>query len=268
MFSPSRDVPISVGRVLLQRGVVVAATAFAVAVPAVPYAGTTPPATPATAVSTTTPVAASTSTALPDRLRGVHDARQLVVVTATNYSTSYATVHVYGKHDGAWHLVFGPWNGRIGWRGFARPGDKREGDGQTPSGSYRLPFAFGVDADPGTRLRYRRALDTSRWDDDSSSRNYNRWVDIRYGDPGADPEHMRVLPDYRYGVVIGYNPDRVPGRGSAIFLHVSDGTTTAGCITVGRHRLVRLMRWLRPALAPRAVRGTRAWVTRCPRAAG
>jgi L,D-peptidoglycan transpeptidase YkuD (ErfK/YbiS/YcfS/YnhG family) len=196
------------------------------------------------------------------RVRGKHDARQLVVVTASDYSTVHVTVRTYRHRDGAWHLAFGPWHGYIGGHGFARPGEKREGDLQTPSGSYTFPFAFGVDPDPGTRLRYRRALETSRWDDDPTSANYNRWVDIRSGDPGDDPEHMRLLPQYRYGAVIGYNLERTPYLGSAIFLHVDDGSATAGCVAVSRHRVVKVLRWLRPRLHPRIVMGTRDWVTR------
>jgi L,D-peptidoglycan transpeptidase YkuD (ErfK/YbiS/YcfS/YnhG family) len=42
----------------------------------------------------------------------------------------------------------------------------------------------------------------------------------------------------------------VPGRGSAIFLHVAAGST-AGCVSLPEGRLVRLLRWLRPAAHPR-----------------
>ena len=196
-----------------------------------------------------------------ERVRGKRDARQLVVVTAADYSTAHVTVRTYRHRDGGWRLAFGPWSGYIGGRGFAPPGEKREGDLQTPSGSYTFPFAFGVDPDPGTRLRYRRALETSRWDDDPTSANYNRWVDIRYGDPGEDPERMRLLPQYRYGAVIGYNLERTPYLGSAIFLHVDNNSSTAGCIAISRQRMVRVLRWLRPRLHPRIVMGTRDWVT-------
>jgi L,D-peptidoglycan transpeptidase YkuD (ErfK/YbiS/YcfS/YnhG family) len=205
--------------------------------------------------------AVSSTTALPDRIRGVRDARQVLVVSADGYRTTDALLRGFRYRDGRWRLSFGPWHAYLGGRGFARPGNKREGDRQTPTGSYTFPFAFGVDPDPGTRLRYRRALDTSRWDDDPTSANYNRWVDIRYGDPGADPEHMRLLPQYRYGVVIGYNLDRTPYLGSAIFLHVDDGGPTAGCVAISRHRMVRVLRWLRPGLDPRVVMGPKSWLT-------
>ena len=207
------------------------------------------------------PVGARTTR--PNHLRGVHDATQLVVVTASGYGTTHATLRVYNHRSDGWHLRFGPWSVHIGRNGFAPRGDKREGDGRTPTGSYLFPFMFGVAANPGVHYRYRRALSTSRWDDDSSSPRYNEWVDIRQADPGRAPEDMRVLPVYRYGAVIGYNTTRrTPGMGSAIFLHVSDGNATAGCVSVAQSHLVRLLTWLRPSRHARIIMGTRSAITR------
>ena len=235
-------------------------------------AGSAPSSNPATGGPTITTAAAADPgnrtgdlaavARLPRHLVGVHHARQVVSVIASGYGTIHATVRGFRKTGDGWHRSFGPWPALIGWNGFAPRGDKREGDGRTPTGSFTVPFAFGVNGDPGTRVRYRRALSTSRWDDDPASANYNRWVDTRYADPGRDPEHMRVLPVYRFGLVIGYNLARTPGRGSAIFFHVTDGTSTAGCVSVGRHRVVRALRWLRPRLHPRFIMGTKAAVTR------
>lgn len=221
------------------------------------------PAASRTADAGMTVTAASTSDAhLPRHLVGLHHAREIVTVISPGYGTIHATVRGFRKTAHGWRRSFGPWPALIGWNGFAPRGDKREGDGRTPTGSFPATFAFGVDRDPGTRLHYRRALSSSRWDDDPSSANYNLWVDTRYGDPGRNPEPMRVLPDYRYGAVIGYNLARTPGRGSAIFFHVADGTSTAGCATVSRQRVVRVLRWLRPQLHPRFIMGTKDAVTR------
>jgi L,D-peptidoglycan transpeptidase YkuD (ErfK/YbiS/YcfS/YnhG family) len=54
---------------------------------------------------------------------------------------------------------------------------------------------------------------------------------------------------YDLVIVIGYNTDPVvPGRGSAIFLHVAreDFSPTAGCIAIARDVLVRLLGLLGP----------------------
>jgi L,D-peptidoglycan transpeptidase YkuD (ErfK/YbiS/YcfS/YnhG family) len=57
-------------------------------------------------------------------------------------------------------------------------------------------------------------------------------------------------------VVIDYNrfPVRA-GAGSAFFLHVTDGSATAGCVAVPQDTLVTLMRWLTPAAHPRILIG-------------
>jgi L,D-peptidoglycan transpeptidase YkuD (ErfK/YbiS/YcfS/YnhG family) len=198
---------------------------------------------------------------LVNHLRGVHDARQVIAVTSSGYGTSYATFRAFRKTSHGWHRVFGPWSARIGYNGFAPRGDKREGDGRTPTGSFHFQFMFGVYGDPGVRYHFRNALRTSYWDDDSSSANYNKWVDSRYDATGRNPEPMHVSPAYNYGAVIGYNRSRTPGRGSAIFLHVSHSSATAGCVSIAQSRLVKVLRWLRPGLHPRIIMGPHAAVT-------
>ena len=64
---------------------------------------------------------------------------------------------------------------------------------------------------------------------------------------------------YRHLAVIRFNADPVvPGRGSGIFLHASLGKPTSGCISLPLGRLVRVLRWLRPASRPLIAIGTRA----------
>jgi L,D-peptidoglycan transpeptidase YkuD (ErfK/YbiS/YcfS/YnhG family) len=209
-----------------------------------------------------TPETAVTHQRLIDRLVGIHDADQVIAVTASGYGTSYATLRGWRRTAHGWHRTWGPWPARIGYNGFAPRGDKREGDGRTPTGSYHFQFMFGVYSNPGVRFHYRRALKTSYWNDDSQSANYNRWVDSRYDAVGRNPEPMHISPAYIYGAVIGYNLSRTPGKGSAIFLHVSHNSATAGCVSIAQSRVVKVLRWLRPAKHPRIVMGTRAAVTR------
>lgn len=177
--------------------------------------------------------------------------RQLITVTAPSYGSTYATVRVYALSGGRWVTVFGPWTARVGYHGVARPGGKREGDGTTPSGTYAFSFFFGVQGNLGFAFPFRRAYTYDYWDDDPKSPRYNEWTDARHQNPGADPEPMRQVPAYDYAAVIAYNTARVPGRGSAIFLHVGTGTATAGCVSLPRAELIRVLRWLRPAGNPR-----------------
>jgi len=183
-------------------------------------------------------------------------------VSAASYGVTVATLTAYQRTGTGWQQVFGPWQANIGYHGFAPPGQKHEGDGRTPSGSYPFGFFFGVLADPGVQFPYRPVTGPSIvWDDDPASPAYNQWVDTSTADAGAAPEPMDQTPAYDYGAVIDYNTDStVPGAGSAIFLHVSTGGATAGCVSLPTGELLALLRWLSPGAQPRIVMGTAATI--------
>ncbi len=85
--------------------------------------------------------------------------------------------------------------------------------------------------------------------DDERSAYYNTVVN-RAAVPRVDwnsAEHMRQIPVYRIGVIVGYNAmPPVRGRGSCIFLHIWGGptSTTAGCTAMDASALGTLMQWL------------------------
>jgi len=200
---------------------------------------------------------AATVPAWPARAAGAGTAapapvvRQLITVTAASYGTTYATLRACLLVNGYCVQAFGPWTVRVGYNGVARPGAKREGDGKTPSGTYGLSFFFGVQPLSGVYFPYRLAYSYDYWDDDPASPRYNEWVDARTANPGRNPEPMHQVPAYNYAAVIAYNTARVPGLGSAIFLHVGTGGATAGCVSLPASQVVALLRWLRPAANPR-----------------
>jgi L,D-peptidoglycan transpeptidase YkuD (ErfK/YbiS/YcfS/YnhG family) len=176
--------------------------------------------------------------------------RQLITVTAASGSATTAVLRAYLVVDGQRRLVFGPWTAHVGYNGVAPPGRKREGDGRTPSGTYGFSFFFGVDPSPGVTFPYRRVATADYWDDDPASAHYNAWVDARTASAGQRPEPMHQVPAYDYGAVIAYNTARTPGLGSAIFLHVTTGGATAGCVSLPQSQLLTVLRWLRPANKP------------------
>jgi len=178
---------------------------------------------------------------------------QVITVSAARRSSTYATLRAYRVSNGKWIRVYGPWQARVGYNGIARAGAKREGDGKTPSGRYGFSFMFGVDANPGVHYWWRHAYPYDVWDDDPASPFYNEWISTRKHDPGKAPEPMHQVPAYDYGAVIAYNTARTPGLGSAIFLHAGTGSATAGCVSLPKSRLVRLLRWLRPARHPQII---------------
>jgi L,D-peptidoglycan transpeptidase YkuD (ErfK/YbiS/YcfS/YnhG family) len=177
--------------------------------------------------------------------------RQVLTVTAASPSATYATFQAYRLAKGRKVAVFGSWTARVGYNGVARPAKKREGDGRTPSGTYGFSFFFGVQPDKGFSFPFRHAYSYDFWDDDAASARYNEWVDARKRNPGTDPEPMHQEPAYGYAAVIAYNTRRSPGLGSAIFLHVGTGTATAGCVSLPRAELLKVLHWLRPRDHPR-----------------
>lgn len=160
--------------------------------------------------------------------------------------------------EGTWVEVFRSAEVAIGRNGFAPQGEKREGDGRTPSGIFPLRLAFGYPDRLDSKMPYRQATPTDVWVDDPASPNYNRWVQKDLAQASSF-ELMRRDDDlYKYGIVIEYNTEEVvPGAGSAIFFHVwsGPGRNTAGCVATREDHLVELLRWLDPARRPWIVLG-------------
>src|SRR5712691_11769997 len=139
--------------------------------------------------------------------------------------------------------------------------DKREGDGASPAGTFSLLQAY-YRADrvalPPTHLPIRALQPEDGWIDDPADPNYNRLVSLPY--PASHEEMWRADGLYDLVVVIGYNTDPpVPGRGSAIFLHIArpsperparDGhpgiAPTEGCIAIAGDVLAGLLGLLGP----------------------
>jgi L,D-peptidoglycan transpeptidase YkuD (ErfK/YbiS/YcfS/YnhG family) len=182
----------------------------------------------------------------------------LVVASRARTPLWAAVLCVVEKDRGAWRHVRGPFDAVIGRNGFALPGEKREGDGRTPSGVYPLEHAFGYAERISTSMAYRPIGDSDIWVDDPESRDYNRWMKKGQTD-GASFETMRRKDDlYKYGIVIGYNRDPVvEGHGSAIFLHIwkACDVPTSGCVALAERDLLEILSWLDPSRRPLAVMG-------------
>jgi L,D-peptidoglycan transpeptidase YkuD (ErfK/YbiS/YcfS/YnhG family) len=175
---------------------------------------------------------------------------QIMTVTSPKQVSTYATFNAFSFTGVTWAHKWGPWTARIGYNGFASPGDKVEGDGRTPQGTYGIEFMFGVNPNPGVHFSWRHAYSYDYWDDDPTSARYNLWTNIRTQSAGKHPEPMHQVPVYNYAAVIAYNTARVPGNGSAIFLHVGNGGDTAGCVSLPQTRLLQVLRWLDPTAHP------------------
>ena len=176
----------------------------------------------------------------------LHACPQRIVVAAPSVLSTTASLSLLecGRR------VAGPFRARAGYAGFSA--DRREGDGTTPLGTFAIgPTVYGLDPDPGLRLRYHRLRCGDWWDGDSTSPTYNRFRHVACGArppfAGRSEALWRATVAYREFAFIEYNasPAR-PGRGSAIFLHDDLGHATNGCLSLPRPRLLQLLRRLRP----------------------
>ena len=174
-------------------------------------------------------------------LSGVSGTQVLLVVG----SGSSATARMCEKRSGRWVVVRGPMRGHVGRNGVAPAGAKREGDGRTPSGTFSLGRGFGQVANPGVRFRWTVVDGHDVWVDDVRSSLYNSWQRTPASGRWSSAEPL-LQRYYALAQVIDYNTARVPGRGSAIFLHLDHASGTAGCITVQRSDLLAVLRWERP----------------------
>lgn len=209
--------------------------------------------------------------------------KQVIVVTGVSRTSTVATLRAYQRQaDGRWAASFAAMPARIGYAGWA-PGDSRVQDtGTTPEGLFGLTTAFGLGADPGSRLPYTRADADDYWvGDEQDPATYNLFQPSAPAQRTwrtARAERLAAYPvQYEHAVVIDFNRPRaadttwdaahgqnVTGhpvdvrRGSAIFLHVNGSGSTAGCVSVVRADLVRLLTWLDPAKNPRILMGVGA----------
>jgi L,D-peptidoglycan transpeptidase YkuD (ErfK/YbiS/YcfS/YnhG family) len=171
---------------------------------------------------------------------------QRIQVVAPSIRSTVATVTLLecGRR------LAGPWPARVGFNGLSS--HHREGDGTTPLGTYAVgPTVYGLDADPGVRLRYHRLICGDWWDEDPQSTTYNSFRHVACGATppfgGGSEALWRATVAYREFAVVDYNSGPpVPGRGSAIFLHDNTGRATNGCVSLPRPDLLRTLRWLRP----------------------
>ncbi|MEW2353616.1 L,D-transpeptidase family protein [Spirillospora sp. NPDC029432] len=173
-------------------------------------------------------------------------ARHVVFAVAPAYGTTEVAITECARKGLRWRKVLAT-SGYAGRNGFAAPGTKREGDGKSPTGAYTLTEAFG-ERDPGTALPYRTLRESGDcWGSTIGDARYNRYY--RGTCLPADENLSRLMRDgpYKQAVVIDHNrAPVVPGAGSAIFMHVTTGRPTAGCVSLPRPELETVMRTLRP----------------------
>lgn len=197
----------------------------------------------------------------------VGDARQLLIVVPTRWTSTTATMDRWELRQGSWvRMNRSSYTARVGRSGTRVV--RAEGDGSTPAGSFGLISALGRETRASTRLPYTRIRQGNCWISDVSDPDYNRFVTrSRCGKANEDLYRIMRAGPYRRVVVTDYNTSPiVAGRGSAIFVHLHArraGRTvpTSGCVSIDAAPMNATWRWLDPGMAPRIVIGTTRWLT-------
>jgi L,D-peptidoglycan transpeptidase YkuD (ErfK/YbiS/YcfS/YnhG family) len=128
--------------------------------------------------------------------------------------------------------------------------NKREGDGGTPRGSFRLRrlwWRADKRSRPPTSLPVQRIRAEDGWCENPADRHYNQPIKVP---ARTDADRLKRKDDlYDFIIEIDHNTrPRVAGRGSAVFIHAARQgfAPTAGCVALELNTLRRLLSRLGP----------------------
>lgn len=165
------------------------------------------------------------------------------------------TIIVYTNKNNLALLEFKRYNidtlSYIGKNGVIPLDSKTEGDGKTPIGEFNLGIVLGTHSIEELghinfiKSRYKQINENMYWIDDTNSRYYNMLVDVSNSNIVIDwssAEHLIDFPiEYEYLIEIKCNPNNMPKKGSAIFLHCENGKHTAGCVAINKYIMKQLI---------------------------
>lgn len=124
--------------------------------------------------------------------------------------------------------------------------NKAEGDGKTPIGIFPFRQVFYR---PDRIERPKTALPISPisprcgWCDDPASPDYNKYILKPFHTSHEDLWMKKNLYDLL--IVVGHNDESpIPGKGSAIFIHIASGNygPTDGCIGLKQENLLKIIK--------------------------
>jgi L,D-peptidoglycan transpeptidase YkuD (ErfK/YbiS/YcfS/YnhG family) len=122
----------------------------------------------------------------------------------------------------------------IGKNGFNL--NKKEGDYSTPKGLFslkKLYFRKDRVGMPRCSLYKKTIKKHMAWCDDPNHKKYNE--EIKKNNKNLKENLHRKDHKYDYIISISHNEKKTPGKGSAVFIHLTDNyKPTAGCIALKR----------------------------------
>ncbi len=194
---------------------------------------------------------------------------QLIVGVAANWDTNTVVLQrfVRASSKKPWKATGKAFPGKLGKNGLAwglglHPDDaqpagtpsKREGDLRSPVGVFGLGQVFGFAPDVPRRetTPYVQVTDADLLVEDPNSPMYNSYVRLDHpatSDWEKSQTMERVDPAHELKVFVKHNvdPAPVPGKGSAILLHIwrrEGAANTAGCTAMERDQMFATVKWL------------------------
>ena len=147
-----------------------------------------------------------------------------------------AVTDAAGKTKESWTPALGVkgYLGRNGMNAY-----RKEGDKTTPIGIFKMNTPFGQKpAQEGFPKNYIQVDESYTWNDVTNRLEKN---------PDVTGEHVgtsRYAGYYDYVIDAGYNPNAVPKKGTALFLHcgVEGDTETSGCVQVDTASMIEIMK--------------------------
>ncbi len=204
------------------------------------------------------------------------DCEQAIIGMAKGWDNSHVVLSLVEKNSkGQWVRVLGPYAGRLGKNGLVwglglhqnpkNARTKKEGDGRSPAGIFRVGGLWTTTNTPVKRHRSIpevRVTAADLWVSDvSQPKLYNRYIRLPHAarTPWEIKERMR-LNDYPHSIkmLICHNTEETPGRpvvgaGSSIFFHIwrrSGQSATLGCTTMDEKVLRAFIAYLNPKKKP------------------
>jgi L,D-peptidoglycan transpeptidase YkuD (ErfK/YbiS/YcfS/YnhG family) len=194
--------------------------------------------------------------------------RQIVVGIAADWNAQHVTLAKFTrKKGGIWKQDGDSWAGRVGKKGLAwgrglHPHDpipagvldKSEGDQRAPVGVFDLGTIFGyaADVERNPNTQYVQVTDHDLLVDDPTSPLYNSYVHLDHA--ASTPWEIANMmnqndPAHELKIFVKHNkdPQPIPGKGSAILLHIqrpNENSFTVGCTAMPRDRMFELVKWL------------------------
>ncbi len=195
------------------------------------------------------------------------DSEQLVIVVTDSVKSTKGMLYFYERESEAsdWHselnnipVVLG--RSGLGWGvGLNEvPGSmplpvKREGDGRSPAGVFRLGPVFGykpANEVQSMKMPYLHVTEFTECIDDINSQLYNQIVSrdtVEMIDWNSSEKMRELGVYYELGVVVEHNTDSIiNGSGSCIFLHnwARPDETMAGCTAMAPENLKNIVSYL------------------------